>query len=71
MEAFTSVSVDVKHNDTELHDSGGMKALWHSAQEAKGRQYVAAIMEDPNADMIDECSIHCASHPQILTKNLR
>ena len=54
---FTSVPVGVKHNDTELHDSDGMKALWHSAQEAKGRQYVAAIMEDPNADMIDECSI--------------
>lgn len=54
---FTSVPVSVKHNNTELHDVGEMKALWHSAQDAKGRQYAAAVLEDPNVDMIDECSI--------------
>ena len=54
---FTSIPVSIKCNDVELQCVDQVKVLWHSAQDAKGKQYAAAIMEDSNADMIEECSI--------------
>ena len=54
---FTSIPVNVKHNDMKLYHVDQAKVLWCSAQDAKGKQYAAAIMADPDADIIEECSI--------------
>ena len=52
---FTYIPVSIKRNDRELQRVDQVKVLWCSAQDAKGKQYAAAIMEDPNADMMEEC----------------
>ena len=49
---------------------GEMKVLWCSVQEAKGKQYIAAIMEDPNADMIGKRMIRSTSHFRIIKISL-
>ena len=54
---FSSVPVGVTRHDAELHHVDQVKVLWHNAQDAKGKQYAAAILEDSDADTIDKCSI--------------
>ena len=52
-----TVPVNVHHGDKSLNHDHEMKAVWDSENDFKSRRCAAAIAEDPQAKIIDECSI--------------
>ena len=52
---FTSVPISVQHRGP--NNTQQLKAVWDSEKDAKTKRCAVAIIKDPSANMIDECSV--------------